>query len=125
MGCRCDDIGYQCSCINVTIKRADNPLQVSISRVDSGILADVYARLGVYNSSIASCRENLRLALHRAENIHSVTVTPICGVGTGDILRFSVSKLLWSNKDNYVGNVKYNTLISSEDWVLEEIEELL
>lgn len=124
MGCRCNDIGHQCSCLDVSIKRADSPLQVSISRVDSGMLAYVYG-IGRTTASIVSCRENLHPILHRAEEIHSVSITPSCGVGTDDVLRFSQSKLVWKDKDNYAGSIKYNQLIASEDLVLEEVEELL
>lgn len=103
MGCNCNDIQHQCGCLEASIKMVEPSFTVTISRANE-------------IDSFVVCR---------ADEIHKVAITPSCGVGIGDVLRFSQSRLLWTEKDNYVGNIKYNTLLSSKDWVLEEIEELL
>lgn len=50
----------------------------------------------------------------------------ICSINGEAIIRFEKDKLTWNNKeDNQIGVTKYNLLIASGDWILEEIEELL
>lgn len=51
----------------------------------------------------------------------------ICRISNDQILRFNQDKLLWTENENIVGNTKYNLLIASGDWKIEEvlIEELL
>ncbi|MBO7313556.1 MAG: hypothetical protein J6U48_04950 [Alistipes sp.] len=51
----------------------------------------------------------------------------ICSIPEGYVIRFVKSLLKWAEEDNQVGVTKYNTLIASGEWSLEEviIEELL
>lgn len=124
MGCNCNDIQHQCSCLEASIKRIPPPLAVCISRVDEIDSLQV-GQLGGVMVSIYPGSNKLPFAVCRADEINNVIITPSCGLGTDDVLRFSQNILLWSEKDNYIGSIKYNTLVSSEDWILEEIEELL
>lgn len=51
-----------------------------------------------------------------------VTCSTICDVGIGEFVRFALSSLSWVGDDNNEGVTKYNTLISSGAWSLEEVE---
>lgn len=124
MRCNCNDIQHQCSCLEASINRIDPSLVVCISRADEIDSLQVSQSEGVV-FSIRPGDNKLPFAICRADEINNAIITPSCGLGTNDVLRFSHNILLWSEKDNYIGNIKYNTLVSSEDWILEEIEELL
>lgn len=50
----------------------------------------------------------------------------ICEINGSAVIKFEFDKLVWDSvDDNQIGNTKYNTLVASGDWILEEIEELL
>ena len=63
----------------------------------------------------------------RLDSPIKVTCSIICDIGVGEFIRFALSTLQWVEDDNAVGVVKYNELIASGEWSLEEItiEELL
>lgn len=46
----------------------------------------------------------------------------VCAIGSEVVIRFTLSGLRWNGADNNAGVTKYNTLISSGDWSLEEVE---
>ena len=46
----------------------------------------------------------------------------VCAIGSEAVIRFTLSGLRWNGADNNAGVTKYNTLISSGDWSLEEVE---
>lgn len=51
-----------------------------------------------------------------------VSGTIVCAIGSEAVIRFTLSGLRWNGADNNAGVTKYNTLISSGDWSLEEVE---
>lgn len=52
-----------------------------------------------------------------------VTCGIICSINNYDyIVRFEKTTLVWLDEDNKVGVVKYNTLVASGSWSLEEVE---
>ena len=89
-------------CLNVTAKRVGDGLQLDATRVGSGI-------------SI------------RATRIGGMSVTCglVCTINSQDKILWSDKYLFWLNTE--VGIVRYNSIISTKDWKLEEvtIEELL
>lgn len=89
-------------CLTVTAKRIGNGLKIDANRVGSGISIQA-TRIGGM----------------------SVTCGLICTVNSQEKVLWSDKYLVWLN--NEVGVVKYNSLLSTQDWKLEEvnIEELL
>lgn len=89
-------------CLNVTAKRIGDGLQLDATRVGSGISIQA-TRIGGM----------------------SVICGLVCTVNSQDKILWSDKFLVWLN--NELGVVKYNSLISTQDWELEEvtIEELL
>lgn len=89
-------------CLNVTAKRIGDGLQIDVKRVGSGISIQA-TRIGGM----------------------SVTCGLVCTVNSQDKVLWSDKYLVWLNSE--VGVVKYNSLLSTQDWKLEEvtIEELL
>ena len=89
-------------CLNVTAKRIGDGLHIDTTRVGSGISIQA-TRIGGM----------------------SVTCGLVCTVNSQDKVLWSDRYLVWLNSE--VGVVKYNSLLSTQDWQLEEvtIEELL
>lgn len=89
-------------CLNVTAKRIRDGLHINANRVGSGI--------SIQATRIGGMR---------------VTCGLVCTVNSLDKILWSDEYLFWLN--NEVGVLKYNSLISTKDWTLEEvnIEELL
>ena len=94
-----------CVIANVKCQRLDAPIFAYGLRLDAPIFA-----------------YGLRL-----DSPIKVTCSIICDIGVGEFIRFALSTLQWVEDDNAVGVVKYNELIASGEWSLEEItiEELL
>lgn len=89
-------------CLNVTAKRIGDGLHIGANHVGSGISIQV-TRIGGM----------------------SVTCGLVCTTNSQDKVLWSDKYLVWLNSE--VGIVKYNSIISTQDWKLEEvtIEELL
>lgn len=89
-------------CLNVTAKRIGDGLQLAANRVGSGISIQATRTGGM-----------------------SVTCGLVCTINSQDKILWSDKYLVWLNSE--VGIVKYNSIISTKDWTLEEvnIEELL
>ena len=89
-------------CLNVTANRIGDGLQLYATRVGSGISIQA-TRIGGM----------------------SVTCGLVCTINSQDKILWSDKFIVWLNSE--VGIVKYNSVISTQDWKLEEvtIEELL
>lgn len=89
-------------CLSVTAKRVGDGLHIKATRVGSGI--------SIQETRIGGM---------------SVTCGLVCTVNSQDKILWSDKFLVWLNTE--VGIVKYNSIISTKDWKLEEvtIEELL
>lgn len=89
-------------CLSVTANRIGDGLQLYATRVGSGISVQATRMGGM-----------------------SVTCGLVCTVNSQDKILWSDKYLVWLNSE--VGIVKYNSIISTKDWKLEEvtIEELL
>ena len=88
-------------------------LKVITNRIGDGIHAH-YARVG----------EGIQIHADRIGGM-SVTCGLVCTINSQDKILWSDKFLVWLNTE--VGIVKYNSIISTQDWKLEEvtIEELL
>lgn len=96
-----------CVIADIECRRLDTPIEVNgVARLDAPATA-VYGR--------------------RLDTPIEVTCSIICDVGIGEFVRFALSSLQWLDEENRVGVTKYNTIMASGDWSLEdiEIEELL
>lgn len=85
-------------------------LKVHVSRIGEAIRATCSALGGI----AAQC-----LLLNPPFRVASGLV---CDVINTSGIRFTLSGLRWNGADNNAGVTKYNTLISSGDWSLEEVE---
>lgn len=88
-------------------------LKVITNRIGDGIHAH-YARVG----------EGIQIHADRIGGM-SVICGLVCTINSQDKILWSDKYLVWLNSE--VGIVKYNSIISTKDWTLEEvnIEELL
>lgn len=89
-------------CLNVTANRIGDGLNIDATRIGSGISIQAKRVGGM-----------------------SVICGLVCTVNSQDKILWSDKFLVWLNTE--VGIVKYNSIISTQDWKLEEvtIEELL
>lgn len=71
--------------------------------------------------------EALQISAHRVGEKLKISASLVCLAGGEDFIRFEIPTLSWIGADNMAGVIKYNTLIASGEWLLEEvkIEELL
>lgn len=111
-------------------------LTVELNRVTSSLVACIGKRnsLGV---TIGKSSKDLALEIFRHSSLGvstsrqkeplQVTLGVICSIPEELVLYFVKNKLVWEGETNKEGVVKYNTLIATGDWKLEEvtIEELL
>ena len=86
--------------VEATVNNLVTPLNTILSRVD-----------GIKNVSFSKALPNV-----------NVSFGIICSIGEAYILRFEKATLTWNDADNREGVTKYNTLIASGNWSLEEIE---
>lgn len=96
-----------CVIADIECRRLDTPIEVNgVARLDTPATAVYCGRL---------------------DTPIEVTCSIICDVGIGEFVRFALSSLQWLDDENRVGATKYNTIMASGDWSLEdiEIEELL
>ncbi|MBR6662655.1 MAG: hypothetical protein IKL34_05430 [Alistipes sp.] len=96
-----------CVIADIECRRLDTPIEVNgVARLDAPATAAYCGRL---------------------DTPIEVTCSIICDVGIGEFVRFALSSLQWLDEENRVGVTKYNTIMASGDWSLEdiEIEELL
>lgn len=100
--------GYEANC---TIAPSDVSPRID---VDAGIASSVW------------CAENVAMSIAYRPAV-KVRVAMICDVGEDVVLRWEQDKLVWSGGENNRNVTKYNVLIASDEWKLEElmIEELL
>lgn len=89
-------------------------LSASIRRYDAGVIAHIVS-------------EDLLKAQVATTERPRVKVGIVCSLHEELAIRFAKDKLVWEGETNAEGVVKYNTLISTGEWSLEEItiEELL
>lgn len=91
-----------CVIADIECRRLDTPIEVNgVARLDVPATAVYHGRL---------------------DTPIEVTCSIICDVGIGEFIRFALSSLQWVGDDNNEGVTKYNTLISSGAWSLEEVE---
>lgn len=116
-----------CVIANITTQRIDAPVVVTSSRIGEQTI--VSSERVDDMIVVTSKRMGIEIAV-TAEHIGalpSVTSSINCDVGVGEFARWALESLQWLGEDNQVGVTKYNKLIASGEWSLEEleIEELL
>lgn len=121
MGCVSAKI-VSCGNISPTIKRLESiraTLGKGISfQADANSMDRLQAKVGKRNSFQADTDSMDRL---------QAKVGIICSIPNELILAFAKKGLIWEGETNQEGVILYNTLIASDNWVLEEVilEELL
>lgn len=116
-----------CNIATITTKRIDAPVVISSSKIVEGVAItsdrisrDVFITAERVQMAVAAISERI------FEN-PKVASSIVCNAGVGEFVKWTLESLQWLGEDNQVGVTKYNTLIASGDWSLEEleIEELL
>lgn len=109
------------SCLIVDITLHISPLCVALSHQDL-IVADVVNPLAPIIAGITRRDGMPTVELRDMTSRLAVDFGIVCTVGGDYLLRFEQAVLTWKEDENREGVVKYNTLIASGDWSLEEIE---
>lgn len=118
MGCKITNVESTRYGILPSATSSSTSLSVAVTSARYGVLPSVDSG-GVKAEAFV---ESLRIG-----TLPLVTSGIICDVGVGEFVRWALESLQWLGEDNQVGVTKYNTLIASGEWSLEEleIEELL
>lgn len=86
-------------------------LNIEITRL-KGIDVNIFNVLTPFNAQVTDVGKHLK-----------ADCAIVCAINDYDyILRFDKATLVWNGADNKEGVVKYNTLIATGAWSLEEIE---
>lgn len=96
---------HSIGCLSVFANRIGNDLSVSAFRVG-------------YEDG----KGEFRVSAKRIGGELKVTCGIVCSINADFYIRFKDDKVVWYGNDNNEGIVKYNTLIASGDWSLEEVE---
>lgn len=118
MGCEITNVESVRYGILPSATSSSSTLSVAVTSARHGALPAVDSG-GVKAETFA---ESLRIGI-----LPKVTSSIVCDVGVGEFVKWALESLQWLGEDNQVGVTKYNTLIASGEWSLEEleIEELL
>lgn len=116
-----------CNVAAVTSKRIGVPVVVNSSRVAEEIAINSECVRVVVDVTSEHVKSAATATSERIFEIPKVASSIVCNVGIGEFVRWTLESLQWLGEDNQVGVTKYNKLIASGDWSLEEleIEELL
>lgn len=112
-------------CLTVELNRVSSPLVACISKVNSlGVTIEKSSKdlaLEIFR------HPGLGVSISRQKEPLQVTLGVVCSVPEELILHFVKNKLVWEGETNKEGVVKYNTLIATGEWSLEQVvfEELL
>lgn len=105
--------GYDCNigCLTGTVSRIEQCLCGTVSRIGQGLCGSV-TRVG--QGLCGSAKPD-------GQGLCG-SVTLVCSVNKDAYIRFKEGFITWYGTDNNDGVIKYNTLIASGDWSLEEVE---
>lgn len=118
MGCKITNVESARYGIMPSATSSSSTLSIAVTSARHGVLPSVDSG-GVKAEAFV---ESLRIGI-----LPKVTSSIVCDVGVGEFVRWALESLQWLGEDNQVGVTKFNTLIASGEWSLEEvtIEELL
>lgn len=91
-------------------------LSVFANRIGDGLSVSAF-RVGYEDG-----KEEFRVSAKRIGGELKVTCGIVCSINTDFYIRFEDDKVVWYGADNNEGVIKYNTLIASGVWSLEEVE---
>lgn len=111
-----------CVIANITTQRIDAPVVVTSSRIGEQTIVSTERVDDMV--AVTSKRMGMEIAItaERIDVLPLVTSSIICDVGVGEFVKWALESLQWLGADNQVGVTKFNTLIASGEWSLEEIE---
>lgn len=116
-----------CVIANISSQRLDPDMAVESKRIgiEITVSSQISETLPKVTSSIA--RNTVDINSLRIGTLPLVTSSIVCDVGVRQFVKWALESLQWLGEDNQVGVTKYNKLIASGEWSLEEleIEELL
>ena len=111
-----------CNIVNITTQRIDAPVVVTSSRIGEQTVVSSER----VDDMVVVTSERMSMAIavttERIGALPLVTSSIICDVGVGEFVKWALESLQWLGEDNKVGVTKYNTLVASGDWSLEEVE---
>lgn len=118
MGCEITNVESARYDILPSVGSSSVTLSAAVTSARHGVLPSVDSG-GVKTEAFV---ESLRLGI-----LPKVTSSIVCDVGVGEFVKWALESLQWLGEDNCIGVTKFNTLIASGEWSLEEleIEELL
>lgn len=113
------------NCIAVSARKVSNDLKV-IAYNNIADNFEVTASAIIFSPIISAHKvdDNLKVISYdiTEKQIEDVISSIICTVTALYFLYFKEKSIKWQKKDNNEGSIKYNTLIASDSWSLEEIE---
>lgn len=114
------------SCINVKLFRLATPINLSVASLNKKLNINcLNITKPIEGINIVLTNPRLDTSVIDLTSRLKVNMGIVCSINNDKSIRFSNRELIWKSEDNYVGVTKYNLLTSAEDWILEEIEELL
>ena len=125
-------------CIIIKAQLVRKAPNMTVQTVKDSIQANVFTLSNGISTSIKAIKESIKSTVTTIPNLIKCNVAPIrmkldmgvkliCTANYAEVLEWAKNILQWNSEDNVVGTIKYNTLIASDDWTIEEvtIEELL
>lgn len=114
------------NCISVSAYKVNNNLEVTAYSIIDSFEVTASAITFKLLSTVSAYKvdNNLKVIAYdiTEKQIEDVICSSICAVAALYFLYFKEKSIKWQKKDNNEGFIKYNTLIASESWSLEEIE---
>lgn len=77
---------------------------------------------GELSGSVLSYGMNFEGSVNSPYGRLSGSVSIVCSTNKESFIRFKENMLMWYGADNNEGIIKYNTLVASGAWSLEEVE---
>lgn len=111
------------SCITVNIKKVNDSLNASCKNI-GGINNIKISLIDIIDIKVKTEKigEDLMINIINISPVINVTYGITCSISNIKVIKFNHANLVWEGDLNKEGVILYNTLISTDDWSLEEIE---
>lgn len=109
------------------VKTVKDSIQTNVSTLSNGISSSIETIKESIKTTVTTAPKQLKSNVTPIKTKINMLVKLICTANYLEVIEWAKSVLQWDSEDNVVGTIKYNTLIASDDWTIEEvtIEELL
>lgn len=113
-----------CLCdLDISITSLDPPMDIEIKNIEEVVDVNITSLITNIQYSISDQSPTIQCEVIDITEYTPINIEINCSINEEQILQFENEKLTWRLED--VAEIKYNTLISTGYWHLEEIEELL